>query len=51
MSDVIIPMVVCPDCGERISIFTEIEHDLKCPGPITLLFTEDGIFGRVGDCE
>ena len=47
---VVVPTVVCPDCGERISIFAEVEHDLKCPGPIKLVFTEDGIFG-ISDCE
>lgn len=46
-AEVIVPTVICPDCGDCISIFAEIEHDLKCPGPVKLVFTEDGIFGEV----
>jgi len=49
MSEVAIPTITCPDCGERISIFAEIEHDLKCPGPIRLVFTDDGIYGEVSE--
>lgn len=43
---VVIPTVVCPDCGERISVFAEVEHDLTCPGPMRLVFTDGGTYAE-----
>ena len=40
---------VCRDCGAVIKTVEELDvHDLRCPGPITLVFTDDGIYGEVG---
>ena len=39
---------VCMDCGKAITTTVELDrHDLVCHGPVTLIHTEDGIFGEV----
>ena len=39
---------VCRDCGAVIRTVEELDvHDLHCPGPIRLVFTDDGIYGEV----
>ena len=41
-----IPLVikkVCRDCGAVLKYVEDLDtHDLRCPGPIRLVFTEDG---------
>jgi len=40
---------VCRDCGAVIRTVEELDvHDLRCTGPIRLVFTEDGTYGEVG---
>jgi len=39
----------CRDCGHTLRYIDELDtHDLHCPGPIRLVFTDDGIYGEVG---
>jgi len=38
----------CRDCGHTLRYIDELDtHDLHCPGPIRLVFTDDGIYGEV----
>ena len=47
MTRLIVPKI-CRNCGERILTVEELDrHDLVCTGPITLVHTEEGIFGEV----
>jgi len=40
---------VCRDCGAVLRYVEDLDtHDLRCHGPITLVHTEDGIYGEVG---
>jgi hypothetical protein len=51
MSTPLIPRAVCPDCGFIFKYVEDLDsHPLHCPGPIRLVFTENGyIFGEAGD--
>ena len=45
----LVPRAVCPDCGFIFKYVEDLDtHDLRCHGPITLVHTEDGIYGEVG---
>jgi len=49
MTTPLIVKKVCRDCGAVIRTVEELDvHDLRCTGPIRLIFTEDGIYGESG---
>jgi hypothetical protein len=40
---------VCRDCGAILTTVEDWEEHYRfCPGPIQLVFTDDGIYGEVG---
>jgi len=50
MSTPLIVKKVCRDCGAVIKTVEELDvHDLRCTGPIRLVFTEDGIYGEASE--